>query len=96
MTENWAQAENPEVDEAREAFYADSDIWDHEFDDPNAYVAVQNARPGMYVSTADMDAFHRVIEFPVITAAGVFVNLLGGDQIGPLPVDTLIEVDTKN
>lgn len=58
-------------------------------------IKIQNVRPGMYVSTADMDTFRRVIEFPVTTGAGVFVNLLGGDQIGPLPIDALIEVDTE-
>ena len=56
-------------------------------------IKVQNARPGLYVSTADMDEFYRVIQFPVITGQGVFVNLSGGEQIGPVPLDTLIEVD---
>lgn len=58
-------------------------------------VKIQNITPGLYVATDDMDTFHRVIEYPVTTAQGVFVNLLGGDQIGPLPLDTLIEVDAN-
>ena len=77
-----------------DAFYRDNEIWDHEFDSPHATVKVQNAQPGMYVSTADMDTFLRVTEYPIITGQGVFVNLLGG-QIGPLPIDTLIEVDAE-
>lgn len=56
-------------------------------------IKIQNATPGQYVATDDMDTFRRVIEYPITTGQGVFVNLLGGDQIGPLPIDTLIEVD---
>jgi hypothetical protein len=58
-------------------------------------VSVQNARPGMYVATDDMDTFRKVVEYPVITGQGVFVNLSGG-QIGPLPLDTAITVDISH
>lgn len=57
-------------------------------------IKVQNARPGMYVSTPEMDTHLRVVEYPVVTGQGVFVNLLGG-QIGPLPLDTPIEIDVQ-
>lgn len=58
-------------------------------------IKVQHATPGMNVSTPDLDSYYKVIEYPVITGEGVFVNLLGGHQIGPLPMDALIEVATR-
>ncbi len=58
-------------------------------------IKIQNAQPGQYVTTDDMDTFRQVIEYPITTAQGVFVNLLGGDQIGPLPLDTEIEIDAN-
>lgn len=61
----------------------------------NATVKIQNARPGMYVSTPEMDTYLRVTEFPITTSQGVYVNLSGG-QIGPLPLDALIEVDDQS
>lgn len=57
-------------------------------------IMIQNIRPGMYVTAEHMDTYRRVIEFPIATGQGVFVNLLG-DQIGPLPLDTMIEVDDR-
>jgi hypothetical protein len=56
-------------------------------------VMIQNLRPGMYATADHMDTYRRVTEFPIVTGQGVFVNLLG-DQIGPLPLDTWIDVDT--
>ena len=79
-----------------DSFYANAEIWEDEFDDPYATpVKVQLLAPGMYVSTGEMDTFLRVTEYPIITATGVFVNLSGG-QIGPVPLDTLIEGNTSH
>lgn len=59
-------------------------------------IKVQDARPGMYVAVNNLsDPFRRVIEYPVVTGQGVFVNLLGGHQIGPLPLDAPLEVDAN-
>lgn len=56
-------------------------------------IKIQNARPGMYVALAEWDTYRRVTEFPITTGTGVYVQVLG-DQIGPLPLDTLIDVDS--
>jgi hypothetical protein len=48
-------------------------------------IMVQDARPGMYVADAD-GIFARVVEYPIIAGAGVFINC-ASRQIGPLPLD---------
>jgi hypothetical protein len=58
-------------------------------------VMIQNLRPGMYATADHLDSYHRVTEYPITTGQGVFVNLLGA-QIGPLPLDAMIDVDSPD
>jgi hypothetical protein len=54
------------------------------------FAKIQNLTPGQYA--ACYDEYLVVAEYPVITGQGVFVNFRNGDQLGPLPLDTMIEV----
>lgn len=56
-------------------------------------IKIQDARPGMYVALPEWDIYRRVTEYPITTGTGVFVQVLG-DQIGPLPLDTMLDVDS--
>jgi len=58
-------------------------------------INIQNAQPGMYVTAEHLDEYRRVVGYPITTGQGVFVVLLGA-QIGPLPLDAMIDVDDSS
>ncbi len=46
--------------------------------------------PGAYVNDGT-GSFRRVAEYPIVTAKGVYINMIGA-QLGPLPEDADVEV----
>lgn len=53
------------------------------------YLPIEKCYPGMYVMHLGQGA--RVAEYPLATGQGVFVNLIGGEQL-MAPLGTPVEV----
>jgi hypothetical protein len=57
-----------------------------------AQTVAEAVYPGTYVWVAANGCFERVLEYPVVTGDGVFVNVTGGTQVGPLAVGCCVTV----